>query len=255
MNRDSFTGAAWTQIQWMYSRLCETSVVFGKRHSQETTGHQTSRPSPHYKTVAIWDTGSVLVIVFSFSRRPPVTTVFSHAAWAEPHCDTDLPKSVGVTVPGSPVPLQKQTWFSFPTPLMAPLFSSRRSTGSGLYKFLFGESLLFLSLFFFFLLPCDGNVETVRVFCISDGVSGAVMDVMFPLEVFCLWQSLSISERIATAQWCCYVMDLLFYTELIYTPFCNGISSLFCLVFFGALACFSALTSGSNAEWDVRPPK
>lgn len=51
---------------------------------------------------------------------------------------------------------------------------------------------------------------------------------------------------------CCYVMGLLFYAELIYTPFCNGIflcAFLFCL----GPCLFSALTSGSNAKWDVIP--
>lgn len=135
-------------------------------------------------------TGSVSVIVFSFSGRPPVTTVFSHTVWAEPRCDTDFPNSVCVTVPGSPVPLQKQTWFSFPTALMGPLFSRRRSTGSGLYKFLFG------GIFAFFLVfsckPKCGDVKSFASPC-RDGChvsSGG----------FCLWQSLSISVHIATAQ-------------------------------------------------------
>lgn len=60
-------------------------------------------------------TGSALVIVFSFSGCPPVTTLLSHSVWAKPRWDTDFTTSVGVTVPWSPVPPQKQTWFSFPT--------------------------------------------------------------------------------------------------------------------------------------------
>lgn len=134
-------------------------------------------------------TGSVLVIVFSFSSRPPVTTVFSHTVWAKPSCDSDFPNSVCVTVPGSPVPLQKQTRFFFPMPLMGPLFSSCCSTGSSFYKFLFGESFLFL------VFSCNRNGEKFRALhprlwwmsCFSSGG-------------FCLWQSLSISAHITTAQ-------------------------------------------------------
>ena len=120
-------------------------------------------------------TGSVLVIVFSFSGCPPVTTAFSQAAWAEPRCDSDFPNSAGVTVPGSPVPFQKQTWFCSPALLMGPLFSSPRSTGSGLYKFLFWGSFLFL------VFSCDG---TRREALHLRRRIQAVMDVMFPLEVF-----------------------------------------------------------------------
>lgn len=51
-------------------------------------------------------TGSLLVIVFSFSRCPPVTNVLSGAVQAEPRRNTDFLSSVGVTIPGRPVPLQ-----------------------------------------------------------------------------------------------------------------------------------------------------
>lgn len=43
-----------------------------------------------------------------------------------------------------------------------------------------------------------------------------------------------------------YVMGLLFYAELIYTPYCNGISV--CVLFSLGPRLFSRLTSGSNAE-------
>lgn len=137
-------------------------------------------------------TGSVLMIVFSFNSHPPVTTVFSHTVWARPRCNTDFPNSVCVTVPGSPVPLQKQTWFSFPTPLMGPLFSSCRSTGSGLYKFLFWEYFLFL------VFSCSGNVET---FSLASQTAYSDCDGCHVSSWgFCLWQSLSISVHITTAQ-------------------------------------------------------
>lgn len=185
-------------------------------------------------------TSSVL-IVFSFSSRPPVTTVFSHTVWAKPRCDTDFPNSVCVTVPASPVPLQKQTWFSFPTPLMGPLFSSRRSTGSGLYKFLFWEYFLFL------VISCNGNVEMLSsasqtTYSVCDGCHVSS-------QGFSLWQSLSISVHITTAQcavtWCgCFSTQNWFIHRSV-----MDFLVLFCL----GPCSFSALTSGSNAKWDVIP--
>lgn len=169
-----------------YTHYGETLVVFDKHLSGETAGviqhhlsvfAQTLYPSSLRSWLARIFTGPVLVIVFSFSSCPSVTTAFFHAVWAKPCCDSDFPNSVCVTVPGSPVPLQKQTGFSSPMPLMGPLFSSSCSTGSDLYKFLFGESFLFLAL------SCNGNMETSRVlhFRLRTQV---LMDVMFPLEVF-----------------------------------------------------------------------
>lgn len=58
-------------------------------------------------------THSVLLIVFSFGRCLPVTTVFHHAVRAQPCCDTDFLNSAGVTVAQLLVSSQKRTRFSF----------------------------------------------------------------------------------------------------------------------------------------------
>lgn len=126
-------------------------------------------------------TGSVLVIVLSFCGRPAVTTVFSHTVWAKPRCDSDFQNSVCVTVPGSPVPPQKQTWFSFPKALMGPLFSPCCSTSSSLYKFIFGE--FFIS-FFFFRAALAVGIWRCSEFLHLRPQTQALMDVMFPPEVF-----------------------------------------------------------------------
>ncbi len=72
-------------------------------------------------------------------------------------------------------------------------------------------------------------------FCISDGVFS-----LWWMSCF-LWRFWFMTVTIHFRAYrhctvCCYVMDLLFYTELIYTPFCNGISAVFCFVL--GLACF-----------------
>lgn len=134
-------------------------------------------------------TGSVLVIVLSFCSRPAVTTVFSHTVWAKPRCDSDFQNSVCVTVPGSPVPPQKQTWFSFPKALMGPLFSPCCSTSSSLYKFIFGE--FFISFFFLSGCSCSGDMEMFRVF-VSQTTNPGFDGCHVSSRGFCLWQSLSI---------------------------------------------------------------
>lgn len=140
------------------------------------------------------------------------------AAWAEPHCDSDFPNSVCVTVPGSPVPLMEQTRFSFSIASNGSMFSSHRGTGSDLYKFLFGE---FISLFFpvFFLQQERRDAPNFA----SRPVPG-----LWWMSCF-LWRFLFMTVTIHSGAYrhctvCCYVMGLLSYAELIYTPFCNGIS-------------------------------
>lgn len=59
-------------------------------------------------------TDSLLLIVFSFRRCLPVTTVFPHAVWAQPHCDADFLNSAGVTVAGKAFSSQKRTHYPFP---------------------------------------------------------------------------------------------------------------------------------------------
>lgn len=66
----------------------------------------------------------------------------------------------------------------FSNNLMSPLFSSRRSTGSGLYKFLFGESILLLG----FSWKRLQEQESGDILHLRPRIQ-AMMDVMFPLEV------------------------------------------------------------------------
>lgn len=158
-------------------------------------------------------TGSVLVIVLSFCGRPAVTTVFSHTVWAKPRCDSDFQNSVCVTVPGSPVPPQKQTWFSFPKALMGPLFSPCCSTSSSLYKFIFGE--FFISFFSLGLLLRWGYGD-VQSFCISDHKPRLWWMSCFLQRFLLMVVTIHLSSyRHCTL--CCYVMGLLFYAELTYT--------------------------------------
>lgn len=107
-----------TQLRWNNNRVWKTSQRSDSgRHLvalQCICSNIVSLSSLRPRLSGIF-TGSVSVIVFSFSDRPPVTTLLSHSVWARPRCGTDFQSSVGVTVPGSPVPQQKQTWFSLPT--------------------------------------------------------------------------------------------------------------------------------------------
>lgn len=52
---------------------------------------------------------------------------------------------------------------------------------------------------------------------------------------------------------CCYATGLLSSTELIYAPFCNGFFLVVIFRFVRGPCSFSALTPGSNVEWDAIP--
>lgn len=144
--------------------------------------------------------------------------MFSHTVWA-----TDLPNSVCVTVPGSPVPLQKQTWFSFPTPLMGSLFfflSQHRQ------RSLQVPLLGIFSFFSLFLQWERGDIQS----CISDCILSLWWMSCFLLRFLFMTVTIHFSAyRHSTV--CRYVMCMLFYAELIYTLFCNGIFfGVFCFV-------------------------
>lgn len=87
-----------------------------------------------------------------------------------------------------------------------PLIYSNMSNGFTVFL-LFTNSTFSLDCYFApfcFDLSCDGNME--MFWALHPWLCNkAVMDVVFPLEVFCLWQSLSISVHIGVAQ--CAVMQ------------------------------------------------
>lgn len=194
-------------------------------------------------------TGSVLVIVLSFCSCPAVTTVFSHAVRAKPRCDSDFQNSVCVTVPGSPVPPQKQTWFSFPTALMAPLFSPCCSSRSSLYKLIFGN---FLFIFFSLsVLLLWWGIWRCSEFLHLRPRTQALMDVMFPPEVLAYdshypFQCISPLHSVLLRNGLVVSRRIDLYAILWWNFFV-------CVLLRLEPRLFSRLTSGSNAEWDAIP--
>lgn len=201
------------QFSNKHSGYGETLVVLDKRHSGETVGvtqqhlsvfaHTLHPPSLRSRSSQIF-AATVSVIVFSLSRCPPVTTVFSHTVWAKPRCDSDFQNSVCVTVPGSLVPPQKQTWFSFSyAPNGSPVFLSSRHWQRSLQVPLWGS----FSFFSLFLQQGCGDVES---FCISDCIP---YPGLWWMSCF-LWRFLfmTVTIHFCTYRHCterCYVMGLL----------------------------------------------
>lgn len=101
-------------------------------------------------------TDSVLLIVFSFGRCLPVTTVFPQAVRAQPCCDTDFLNSAGVTVARMLVSSQKWTHFSSANNLTLPCCSLIKACG-GLHRSHLGRSV-----------PTDERYSTAKLHLQAD---------------------------------------------------------------------------------------